>query len=232
MSQTSQGSLGNLRQRAKCPVCLTFYIKPKRLNNCSHVFCLNCLKHHLQNSQWNFPKCPMCRKPMLQPLSEIDKYEPARAEEDVADFVRQFQMCDVCNKPENPNLKCLQCTWLVCENCVPCHSKLKPKHITELIINPNRDSKSLINPAPSNVNPEHEITLFCIMCLKTLCSKGVSCRKHGQCHSQCSSTWSDRDVEEMYECRVFLQPLMESKNALNKYKQCNPMRIVTIDQIS
>lgn len=85
MSKTSQGSLENLRQRAKCPVCLTFYIKPKRLNNCSHVFCLNCLKHHLQNSQWNFPKSPMCRKPMLQPLSEIDKYEPARAEEDVAD---------------------------------------------------------------------------------------------------------------------------------------------------
>ena len=169
---------------------------------------------------------------MLQSLSEIDKYQPAIAEEDIADFVRQFELCDVCKKPENPNLKCLQCNWFICESCVPCHSKLKPTHTTELIINPNRDSKPSIKATLSNEYPEHEITLFCIMCLKTLCSKGESCRKHGQCHNQCSSTWSDRDVQEMYECRFFLQPLMGSTNALNIYKRCKPMRIVSIDQIS
>ena len=160
MSQTSQDSLETLRQRAKCPVCLTFFIKPKKLNDCSHVLCLNCLKQHLQNS--NFPPCPECRKPMIQPLSEIDKYEPARAEEDVADFVRQFQMCDVCNKPENPNLRCLQCYWFICENCLPCHRRLKPMHVTELIINSNRDPKKSKNLALFNENSGHDFTMFFI----------------------------------------------------------------------
>ena len=168
MLQTSQDSLEILRQRAKCPVCLTFYIKPKRLNNCSHVFCLNCLKRHLQNSNLNFPPCPMCRKPMLLPLSEIDKYEPARAEEDVADFVRQFEICDVCNKPDNPNLRCLQCNWFICENCLPCHRRLKPMHVTELIINSNRDRKKSKNLALFNENSGHDFTMFFIKCLKTL----------------------------------------------------------------
>ena len=171
---------------------------------------------------------------MLQPFSEVDKYEPARAEQDIVDFVRQFEQCDVCNKPENPNLKCTQCKWYICENCIPCHSKLKPTHVTEPIINRSRDSETIANSALSSENEksEHEITLFCIMCLKTLCGKGENCREHRQNHDQCSSTWSADDVERMYKIRFFLQPLTESNNALNESKLCEPMKIVSIDKIS
>ena len=99
MASQTDDSLDILRQRVKCPVCMQIFNKPKRLPNCSHVFCLSCIKRHMELKQtFNFPPCPMCRKPISIFLANIDSLEPAKAEEDIIVVVTKYETCDICKK--------------------------------------------------------------------------------------------------------------------------------------
>ena len=148
---------------------------------------------------------------MLKRLSEIDTYEPARAEEDIANFVRQFEICDVCNKPENPNLKCPNCNWYICENCVPCHGKLKPSHVVETIISSDRKVKGQSNSLKTcTKHPGQVADLFCIICLRVLC---VHCRDYS--HDECIETYESSVVESVFTWRYFLQSYIQAQLELN-----------------
>ena len=129
MTSHLQESLENLRLRATCAICTELYTKPKQLPNCSHVFCMSCVKRYMQTKlPNNFPPCPMCRAPITRAIRDIDLMEPARAEEDIIEFVRPYENCDLCKKRERPTLRCLECSGLICENCQLVHGKLKSHH--------------------------------------------------------------------------------------------------------
>ena len=152
---------------------------------------------------------------MPKPFSKIDTYEPARAEEDVANFVRQFEICDVCNKPENPNLKCPNCNWYICEKCVPCHGKLKPSHVVETIISLDRKVKGQSNCLKTcTEHPGQVEDLFCIICLSILC---IHCRDYS--HGKCIKTWGNSVVESVFRWRYFLQLYIQAQLELNGYTE-------------
>ena len=52
----------------------------------------------VRQSANNFPPCPMCRAPITRAINDIDLMEPARAEEDIIEFVRPYENCDLCKK--------------------------------------------------------------------------------------------------------------------------------------
>ena len=134
----------------------------------------------------------MCRKPMSHSRNEMDRYETARAEEDVANFVRQFENCDVCNTPGNPNMKYPGCSWFICDGCIPCHDKLKPSHVLEAIISSDRKGNPTIRELKLCSKHHGQIAdLFCIMCLKTMC---VHCRDYS--HADCERMFHEAHVQE------------------------------------
>lgn len=192
MSAKLNESLENLRLRATCSICTELYTKPKQLPRCSHVFCLSCVKRYLQSKlPNNFPPCPMCRQPITRSLREVDSLEPARAEEDIIEFVRPFENCDLCKKRERPTLKCLQCSGLICDNCMPAHSKLQPLH-TVVSIFESGVSPSQVMKSECRDHPNQTLDLFCLMCNKILCTH---CEKYS--HYSCIKNYERKNAYEL-----------------------------------
>ena len=213
MANLQENSLEILRQRAKCSLCLEIYTQSKKSPNCSHVFCLMCMKRHFESKRPNnFPPCPLCRRPITKAFKELDLLEPARAEQDIADVVKQFETCDLCSRKENPKLKCLDCNWFVCENCEPGHSKLKPTHtvvpimpINSSVYNRSRTSKNCIE------HPNQVVDLFCIICQKVLC---LHCESNT--HAPCKSSFTREMMEKRYSYG-FLSEFLEQRIKSTKH---------------
>ena len=141
---------------------------------------------------------------MLFRVSEIHKYEPARAEKDIAEFVKQYERCDICDQNENPKLKCSECNWFICDLCSPSHSKLKPTHITEPILTSKKHTRTQAKKSCIQ-HPEQTLNLFCIICQKCLCHH---CERYS--HTQCKLKVNDRTVQLSFMLG-FLRDYVESK---------------------
>ena len=191
MLRRRANGLETLRQRATCPVCQEFYTTPKRLD-CSHVFCLDCLTRHLQaHSDINFPPCPMCRRPIRKSYSEVSTLEPARAEEEIVDFVKQFEVCGLCKQNDNPSVKCFDCEFLLCDDCCKCDDMVKPCH--RIVSITSFDEINQYSNLECTQHGNH-MNKFCIMCEQPLC---VLCDWFE--HEICKRTWDDHDVQEKYK---------------------------------
>ena len=184
-------TLEDLRERVRCPICKQIFNNPKRLSNCSHVFCLLCIKTYMERCQVsNFPPCPMCRTPILTSLVNIDGLEPARAEIDIIPVVRMYETCDICKQKEHPKQRCLQCDSLICENCKPSHAKFNTFHVLGDVLGPgsSRNSASKDN---CKQHPEELAIYFCIMCQSVLCKL---CQ-----HATCKEVFPEQSVASRYE---------------------------------
>ena len=57
-SQTSPKSNSINLYYQECPICFSAHLNPTRPNNCTHIFCFECLYKWSLNSS----KCPYCRQ--------------------------------------------------------------------------------------------------------------------------------------------------------------------------
>ena len=216
--------LETLRQRATCPICKEFYTTPKRLG-CSHVFCLDCLKRHLQvHGDVNYPPCPMCRCPIRKSYSKVTTLEPARAEEEIVDFVRQFETCGLCTRKENPSVKCIDCEYLLCDDCRKCHDVMKPNHIVVSIT-----SYQAVNQDSNFTCLQHgkPLNKLCVMCERALCT---FCEWFD--HDMCKRIWDAHDVQDKYR-KGFLSEFIyciDLKKRCTNYTKLP--RIVNLHEIS
>ena len=126
-----EGSLESLRQAATCPICTELYTRPKKLTNCSHVYCLRCLQQQMHLG--NYPPCRICKEPITISRSEVFDLSPGEAEQAICLRNRRYESCKICGSKSNQNF--------VCDNCLPCHKTLKEFHNFVPII-PTRDSRS------------------------------------------------------------------------------------------
>ena len=223
MSQQRTDGLEILRQRATCPICKEFYTTPKRLS-CSHVFCLNCIKCHLQvHLAVNFPPCPMCRRPINRAMSDVTSLEPARAEEDIVEFVKQFEICGLCQQKENPSVKCTDCEFLLCDDCRMGHYMMEPTHVTVSIVSCNEIIQYSNLECKQHGKPMNK---FCVMCKRALC---VLCEWFE--HDACKRTWDEQDIQDKYR-QGFLSQFIHNINtsALSKTQTALP-RVVNLNEI-
>ena len=149
---------------------------------------------------------------MRKPLSEIEKYESAGEEEDVLDFVKQFEMCDVCNEPENPKQKCLNCNWFICEKCVPFHRVFKPSHeFVKLLSTDKKGNEQNAIVKICTKHPGQVADLFCIVCHRILC---VHCRDYS--HRECLNSVEKSYVKSIFRSYHFLQEYIQAKQEQNE----------------
>ena len=202
-------NLESLRQAATCAICTNFYTRPKKLTNCSHVFCLHCIQQLMQkNCNINYPPCPMCRKPITFSRSEVFNLGPGIAEQAIVDFVKQYETCDICESKSNPNFNCEKCSAYVCDNCLPCHKTLKPSHNVVSII-PRKDSYKAPLKKTTRTCIDHEdqpLDLFCIICHHFLC---IHCKKYS--HAQCQRTGDEFQRYERGFLRFLLSQMMTAR---------------------
>ena len=128
----------------------------------------------------------MCRAPITRAVREIDCLEPACAEEDIIEFVRPFENCDLCKKRERPTLRCLECNGLVCENCKPVHSRLQSHHTVVSIFEAGVVVKRQVINNECKTHPNQTLDLYCLMCNTMLC---LYCDKYA--HSSCTSAYDE-----------------------------------------
>lgn len=222
MTEPIDDSLGDLRDRVTCPICKEIFNEPKRMPNCSHVLCLECLEKYLRSRhQTNFPRCPLCRKAITISYREINKFEPARAEADIAALVRKFEKCGFCKKNKNPNKKCTDCGKFICEKCKLCHADMKPNHILEPIIFTSESSRPVSDMCRHHKN--QVLDLFCIICQTPLC---CHCKEY--LHEKCKDKYHRSHVMRQFS-KGLLQDFVEaSRERMYLLKQGRLERIVYI----
>ena len=205
-SEDPDDDLYILRERATCPICKEFYNRPRKLS-CCHVVCLDCIKRHV--SLWhqsNFPPCPLCRKPIMH--SEVNKLEPALAEQDIVTVVRKYENCDICKRKENPSIKCLECKYSICKSCRPCHEEYNPLHTVVTILKSQKEC-NIASASRCDKHPDQYLTLYCIMCNNLLCSY---CEKH--LHKACANKYQNSPLVCKRFDRGLLREYASSSNAV------------------
>ena len=128
----------------------------------------------------------MCRAPITRAIRDIDCLEPARAEEDIIEFVRPFENCDLCKKREQPTLRCLECSGLVCEICEPVHNRLQSHHTVVSIFEAGVVVQRQVINNECKTHPNQTLDLYCLMCNTMLC---LYCDKYA--HSSCTSAYDE-----------------------------------------
>ena len=190
-------SLNILRERATCPVCTQIYNKPKRLTNCRHVFCLTCIKRYMETKRpLNFPPCPVCRAPIMKAIQDVDTLETAGAEEDIVSAVRKFETCNICQRNESPNQKCLDCNSLICDNCIPSHDQFNPMH-TKIGILSLSTSLPESTSRKCSYHTHKLLDLYCIICRQVLCDV-CKIYNHNKCKKMCKDWKMQYQLREMF----------------------------------
>ena len=171
MSDRSPLDLQNLILTVECKVCGELLDKPKKLINCAHVFCCECIKKVIHFSGHGKAKCPLCRKEIQQSVEDVELLEPGIIEVDVIAFIKSVNHCDLCERTDIREIesiyKCLQCGYLICSSCQPIHQKLQPLHI-EVCIFGTSVARSTFVQETCDIH-KYSLELYCLMCKQILC---------------------------------------------------------------
>ena len=203
MSSKTTTSQESLRLKATCSKCKDLYKDPRKLTNCSHVFCLECIrKYMLSQRPINYPSCPVCKSPILTAIKDIDTLKNATSEKELAEIIRASEKCDMCQEP-NYSKKCLQCSLLFCSNCETIHSKLLRNHL----VTDSLDSgvtKLMYVTRECKAHNNQPLNLYCLMCFKTFC---LSC--DNSVHTSCLNQYGNVET--------YLEKLTNSPNLIQQF---------------
>ena len=145
----------------------------------------------------------MCRRPINKAYSDVISLEPARAEEDIIEFVKQFEMCGLCHQKENPSVKCTDCDCLLCDDCRIAHDMMQPIHTVVSISSLHEIHQTTTLACLQHGKPMNN---FCVMCERAMC---VLCEWFE--HDVCKRTWDEQDVQDKYK-RGFLCHFIQYTN--------------------
>ena len=191
-----QDSLINLRLKATCILCNELYSRPRALANCTHVFCHECINQYLIKKQSsNFPPCPICNKPIQLVRTKEDrdsatvkrgyslepKLKVALAENDIVDFIKAFEYCQICQKRERPTLKCVECGTLICEMCKSSHQSHTFAPVLGLSVVCRGQYLE-----ECKVHKNQSLDLYCLMCGTAIC---IYCEKYS--HAECTKKYDN-----------------------------------------
>ncbi|XP_038065142.1 E3 ubiquitin-protein ligase TRIM56-like [Patiria miniata] len=118
----------------ECSICTDKYKQPKVLD-CLHSFCEECLVKYRDGAYQGEPRipCPVCRQETVLPQSGIqglktnfhlvgliDEFE---LQEKVAFSAEAKLLCQVCDKGNEANDRCLDCETNICKDCCKTHQQ-------------------------------------------------------------------------------------------------------------
>ncbi|XP_056022022.1 tripartite motif-containing protein 45-like [Ostrea edulis] len=187
-----------------CCICFEHYKTPRCLP-CSHSFCEACLSAHIQSS------CSDCNPPLGFPCPLCQVFVPAPgrfAQYSFKDWARVFPEnkflasiavndvsltsipCHPC-KEDGEDARgtswCVECSDVLCDECVKCHRRSRPSRHHEVVSLTNI-SGTLSQKYPGLENCEthggRKIEVFCENHLAPCCSLCVI-KEHGGCSSLC-----------------------------------------------
>ena len=126
-----------------CKICYETYKQPKTLS-CLHTFCCYCLEQHVdserERSSYRYMvysravSCPICRKKTELPSGGVRRLPDNFLVGNLSDMVSRRKptkapFCEICfgsrNTCNEACVKCLDCTKLLCKECVELHRKTK-----------------------------------------------------------------------------------------------------------
>lgn len=121
-----------------CPICLETLQNPRCIS-CSHTFCQNCLRDHIETScqEKDFPvgfRCPICCKFVPGSISDDHSHWAKTFPKNATiEFMIQsndeegLKLCKPClndNKEKPASTLCRSCMECLCEGCTDFHKKL------------------------------------------------------------------------------------------------------------
>ncbi|ELU12702.1 hypothetical protein CAPTEDRAFT_129838, partial [Capitella teleta] len=168
-----------------CKICYEIYKRPKTLI-CLHTFCSDCLEKHQDaevERSYRYMlysraiSCPICRKKTELPSGGVCRLPDNFLVDNLTDVVNRSRTtsdqqvpCEICKPASGRRLaisKCLDCSKLLCSNCVELHKKTKVTEKHSIFdIEVEKDIKCKVH--------DDEVVRFycepCEMCICILCT--------------------------------------------------------------
>lgn len=137
--------LEKLENEVTCPLCLSFFQKPKKLS-CDHVYCKSCLERLADFKHNGMIECPECRSVSTIPNNNVNEFQTAFHINRLRDVFESFPRIqqsvvepDTNTCREHPSqalaMYCETCQESVCRDCVldkPYHKDHKVGYIDKI----------------------------------------------------------------------------------------------------
>lgn len=187
-----------------CCICFEHYKTPRCLP-CSHSFCEACLSAHIQSScsdcnpPLGFP-CPLCQVFVPAPgrfaqysfkdwakIFPENKFLASIAVNDVSLTSIPCHPCKEDGEDARGTSWCVECSDVLCDECVKCHQRSRPSHHHE-VVSLNDISQTLLQKYQGLENCEthggRKIEVLCENHHAPCCALCVI-KEHGGCSSLC-----------------------------------------------
>lgn len=214
-----------------CKICLEPFKNPKTLT-CLHTFCLDCLQQHLdaESSRSRFAiynrhiTCPLCRKKTELPSGSVRRLPENFLLSNLTEIIDRrrpstIPPCEICPsgvRGNNASSKCLDCSKLLCKNCVELHLTTKVTQDHTLIdVEGEKDIEC-------KEHPEEIVRFYCDPCDTCIC---IVCtfqehRDHEICSFTDGYTRYKNSMETLLDkCRNRLEDVTERLEMIDKCEQ-------------
>ncbi|XP_052683887.1 uncharacterized protein LOC128164175 [Crassostrea angulata] len=216
-----------------CPICMET-LKIPRCISCSHTFCQNCLRDHIETSCQgkDFPagfRCPVCCTFVPGSISEDPshwaKTFPKNATIDFMiqnDDKKVLKFCKPClndTKKEPAATLCRSCMEFLCEGCTSYHKKLTITKDHE-VVPLDEINKSLYLETEEDYCNKHDLRYLDLFCFDhdTPCCSVCSVTEHKTCKMDTIEKAFEQ-IEKEDESQQMLSEIDHVENHLKRLKE-------------
>ncbi|XP_038061746.1 uncharacterized protein LOC119732361 [Patiria miniata] len=191
----------------ECAICYTEYIDP-RLLECSHKFCLKCLKElsETPTKEDDIIVCPMCRARTVIPQGGVQAL-PQSSEYQIK--------CQACDEANTAVSKCLDCDYYLCCECKEAHQRFAQLR-THRIASLDRGGK-LKSQNKCEHHPDQNLCFYCNTCELLICNECTTTRHNRSVHS-----YDDLGLA-MKKCKQEVDALVsQTEKNIKEFLSANP----------
>lgn len=244
MDSREPSSLGPMMQPDACGICLGEYVRPKILP-CFHTYCFKCLEAYVEKTgRLGRFSCPLCLTDTLIPKGGVARFQTnfyIKADKMKSTFVSNVR-CDVCDRHDISDSRCLECDQNMCPNCCKTHLKMTSSRDHHLIGLYMHDSTSnlrhrVLTRIYCDKHPSDELSFYCKKCDQIIClrCKVTSHENHVTDDLQeVARQTRDHLNNKLEDAKLHLPLFHEQLNDVNRYsetmEQTKERLIKTINQ--
>ena len=180
----SKSFLGAISKVIECPICCVEFSgnREAKMLKCWHAICKSCLEYMLltQKRRGEAFRCPTCNQIIECPNNDINSFPSHLFYKQLVDIFQAYSgqgqgyspRCGSCDERKSLKFYCLDCSRMLCEDCVRLHEKLKffsGHRVKEIRKLESSDAFSYARRANACKKHNEEFRFLCEQCNTFIC---------------------------------------------------------------